>query len=129
MLPLRYAYVWLSIGVGMLIAVLALALVPMNRVGAVMLFSDKTAHFIAFFFLMLWFCGVYRLGRTPWIALGLMGFGVLIEYLQSLTPYRSAELADAAYDLGGIITAWVFAFAGLRHWAGFIERRLLPEKS
>lgn len=128
MLPLRYAYVWLSIGIGLLAVVLALALVPTSRIGAVLLMSDKTAHFLAFFFLMLWFCGVFRLRLTPWVALGLACFGLLIEYLQSLLPYRYAEWADAAYDFGGIGLAWIAAAIGLRHWTAFVEARLLPKK-
>ena len=129
MLPLRYGYVWLSIGVGLLALVLALALVPTSRISAVLLFSDKTAHLIAFFFLMLWFCGIFRLRLTPWVALGLLCFGLLIEYLQGLLPYRYAEWADAAYDLGGIGLGWVMAAIGLRHWTAFIEAKLFPARN
>lgn len=128
MLPLRYAYVWLSLGIAFLLAILALALVPTGRIGAALLLTDKTAHFWAFFFLMLWFCGVYRLRLTPFVAIGLLCFGLFIEYLQSLLPYRMAEWADAAYDLGGILAAWAAALVGLRHWTAFIESRLLTRK-
>ena len=128
MLPLRYAYFWLSIGIVFLITILVLALVPASRVSAIVIFSDKVSHFVSFFFLMLWFSGVFRLRLTPWVALGLLCFGLLIEYLQSLLPYRAAEMADAASDLGGILTGWLLAVAGLRHWTAFFEARWLTRK-
>lgn len=129
MLPLRYAYFWLSVGIALLVTVLVLAVAPTGRISAVMFLNDKTAHFCAFLLLMLWFCGVYRLRLTPWVALGLLCFGLLIEYLQSLVPYRFAEWADAAYDLGGILAGWFLAILGVRHWATFLEARLFKQKS
>ncbi|MBO0612452.1 MAG: hypothetical protein RL122_2817 [Pseudomonadota bacterium] len=37
----------------------------------------------------------------------LLGYGALIEVVQSLTTWRSASLADLAADAGGILLYWV----------------------
>ena len=44
---------------------------------------------------MVWFCGVFDRHRAAFVALALMAFGLLIEFLQGFLSYRSAEFADA----------------------------------
>ena len=97
MKSLRYRYFWLAGGIALLAIVLNLSLMPGHgrNLG---LMGDKVAHFGAFFVLMIWFCGVFRTRMTPWVALGLMAFGVRIELLQMRVPNRSAELFDAFAD-------------------------------
>jgi VanZ family protein len=92
------------------------------------LLSDKLSHFIAFAALMAWFGGVFRLPVTPWVALGLLAFGVLIELLQGMLPYRTAEMRDVLADLLGIAVGWAAALAGLRHWTRWAEA-LLPGRA
>ncbi len=128
MRPLRFPYVWLIGGLLMMAVILGLTLAPMGRVTALSFLSDKAAHLLAFTVLMLWFCGVFRLPYTPLVALGLVGFGVLIEFLQSRLPYRSAELADALYDVAGITLGWGLALAGLYRWTGWVEK-LIPRRA
>ena len=96
-------------------------------VGRSMWLNDKWAHFLTFFILMSWFAGVFRARAAPWVALGLLGFGVLIEIFQSRLPHRSAELADVMFDAGGILLAWGLAAAGLGRWTMFLES-WLPAK-
>jgi hypothetical protein len=124
MLPLRFPYLWLVGGLFAMAVVLVLALVPTGRLTAISFLSDKTSHFIAFAVLMTWFCGVFRLPMTPLAALGLLGFGLLIEMLQSMLPYRSSEVRDVYADLLGIGAGWLLALAGMRHWTRWVEARL-----
>jgi VanZ family protein len=119
MRTLRYVYFWLAGGILLLSAVLYFALSPTS--GAAVIPSDKAAHFLVFTALMLWFGGVFRLKRAPFVALGLLAFGVLIELLQSRLEYRSAEVADALFDIGGILLGWALAATSLGRWAGVIE--------
>jgi len=121
MLPLRFPRTWLAIGLLIMALVLALALMPSGRMTTLTFLSDKETHFLAFMLLMLWFCGVFRLPFTPLVAMGLLAFGILIELLQSRLPYRSAELADALYDLGGIGAGWLLAALGGSRWTRFVE--------
>ncbi len=126
MLPLRFPYQWLFGGVFAMAVVLGLALAPAGRMTAVWFLSDKVAHFLAFAALMTWFCGVFRLPLTPIVALGLLAFGGVIEFLQGMVPYRSAEFADLQADGTGILAGWVLAIVGLRHWTRWLESLLPP---
>jgi hypothetical protein len=119
MRSLRFAYFWLAGGITLLAVVLYLTLAPVG--GPDFAQSDKFGHLMAFAVLMVWFCGVFRANFTVYVALGLLAFGVLIEYLQGLTDYRSAEVADAAFDFIGILLGWGLAVAGLSRWAAKIE--------
>lgn len=125
MLPLRYPLAWLFGGLFVMVVVLGLALAPVNRVTAAWLLSDKLTHALAFSALMVWFCGVFRLPFTPVVAVGLLAFGGLIEFLQGMLPYRSAEFRDLLADGVGIAVGWVLALIGLRFWTHWIES-LLP---
>ena len=107
--------------------VLYFALAPAS--GSVIISSDKAVHFLVFASLMLWFGGIFRLGRAPFVALSLLAFGILIELLQSRLDYRSAEVADALFDFGGILLGWALAATSLGRWAGAIESRFLVKNS
>ena len=125
MLPLRFPYVWLVGGLLVMALVLALALTPASRLTTISFLSDKAAHFLAFAAMMTWFCGVFRLPMTPWVGIGLLAFGVLIEWLQGMLPYRYADMRDVYADVLGIVAGWTLAIAGLRHWTRWVEA-LLP---
>jgi VanZ family protein len=122
MRALRFAYVWLAGGIGLVALVLYLTLTPADV--QISQFSDKFGHFSAFAVLMAWFCGVFEL-RWAWsVALALLAFGILIELMQGLTTYRSAELADAGFDFMGILFGWGLAAVGCSRWAVTVEKWL-----
>lgn len=123
MLPLRYRWFWLGAGVATLAVVLVLALVPLATRVPIMA-GDKLIHFLAFTWLTVWFMGVFEPRMSLPVVAGLAAYGVLIELLQSLTPYRSAELYDVLSDLTGIGTGWLLASAGLHRWCGRVEALL-----
>ena len=109
----------------MLVAVLYFALAPSP---ALMFFkSDKAGHLTAFTVLMLWFGGIFRLRMSPFVALGLLAFGIMIELLQNRLDYRSAEIADAVFDCGGILIGWALVATAIGRWAGAVES-WLPRK-
>ena len=102
MLPLRYAPMWRAVSVLLLLIVIAAAIAPAmwlwpDRVSIVRWFGDidKWAHGLTFALLAIWFAGQYRPTAYWRIALGLVAYGVLIEILQRLVGYRSAEWLDA----------------------------------
>ena len=126
MRALRFGYWWLAGGILLLAYVLYGTLAPSVR-GAGFI-NDKFAHFMAFALLMSWFGGVFRPGRFPILALSLAVLGIGIELLQAQLTYRSAEVADALYDFGGIAVAWALAIAGLGRWAEWVESRILRKQ-
>jgi len=129
MLPLRFPRTWLVTGLLIMALVLVLTLLPAGRMTTLTMLSDKAAHFLAFMLLMVWFCGVFRPPFTPLVAVGLLAFGILIELLQSRLPYRSAEIADALYDLGGITAGWLLAVLGASRWTRILEAVLPGPRS
>ena len=86
------------------VAVLVLSLMPpaphMPSTG-----WDKANHALAFAVLAWLGCSAWP-GRTTRVLCGLLAFGVLIEGLQSLTPYRVAEWADLLADVLGLALGW-----------------------
>jgi VanZ family protein len=66
---------------------------------------DKANHVLAFCVLGVLGCRAYA-GRASRVVLGLLGYGCLIELLQGLTGYRSAEWLDVLADAAGILLGW-----------------------
>lgn len=135
MLQLRYAPYWRAVSVLLLLLVVAAAIMPAiwlwpDRVRIVRWFADidKWAHAITFCVLAIWFAGQYR-KRAYWrIALGLLAYGVLIELLQRLVGYRSAEWLDVAADVAGILVGLAIAAAGAGGWSLRLENWYLQRR-
>lgn len=71
---------------------------------------DKSNHMLAFFTLAF----VMRLGfRGHWslTALSLLGYGVLIELVQSMVPGREADAMDVLADSLGLLPGLLLAMA------------------
>lgn len=67
---------------------------------------DKSNHLLAFALLAFLGLNAYR-GKPQWVYGGLFLFGCMIEVLQSLTTYRSAEWLDIVADTLGLLIALV----------------------
>jgi VanZ family protein len=87
-----------------LLAILALALMPvpdyLPSTG-----WDKANHALAFAVLAMLGCWSYP-GRAAAVLLGLFAYGGLIELLQALVPYRTAESLDLLADGVGLLVGW-----------------------
>jgi VanZ family protein len=74
--------------------------------------SDKVGHFIAYGGLMFWFCQLYPAARTRLAyAAGFIAMGIVIEFLQRATGYRSFEVMDMVADAIGVALGWGAALA------------------
>jgi VanZ family protein len=94
-----------------LAVVLALSLMPPEPLPTTG--WDKANHALAFAVLAMLGCRSYP-GRQVSVLLGLLAYGVLIEFLQSLTGYRTAELLDVVADGVGLVIGWPLARFSLR---------------
>jgi len=128
MLPLRHARFWRNAGLLLLLLVLVSALMPAvwfwdDKAGALAWFenSDKFLHASTFLLLTVWFSGQYRRPSYWRIAVGLLLFGLLIEFCQLMVGYRTAEWLDMAANTAGIITGFAVAIAGLGGWSQRVE--------
>ena len=96
---------WRAAMVCTVMTVAVLTLLPADRLPPVPVFSwwDKAQHALAFGVLTL----LARLGwpkGSVWRqALGLVGYGVLIEFAQAATGWRHGEVADALADAVGVV--------------------------
>jgi VanZ family protein len=88
-----------------LVVVLVSALMPPQVIAPIG--WDKMNHVVAFAVLAMLGCSAY-LERRVRVLLGLLAYGVLIEWLQSLTDYRMAEALDVLADGVGILVGWTF---------------------
>jgi VanZ family protein len=89
------------------LTVMVLSLLPLGP-AAPSLGWDKANHMAAFALLALLGCRGYPT-RTVAVLMGLLTYGGLIEILQSLTDYRTAEWADLLADALGLPVGWVVA--------------------
>tara|TARA_B110000444_G_scaffold40338_1_gene36129 strand:- start:388 stop:792 length:405 start_codon:yes stop_codon:yes gene_type:complete len=81
---------------------------------------DKIIHICVFIFLSCWFSGQFKSNIKLLFCISL--FGVLIEFLQQFTPYRSAELFDILANEIGIIIGIIIAIKYLTGWSLFAEK-------
>lgn len=98
---LRLARLWRGLGYAGIVILLVGCLWPQSEVAGGP-GVDKLLHFAAFVLLAGWFGAVLGLGRYAAIATGLTVLGLVIEALQWLTGYRSAEFLDWAADVAGV---------------------------
>jgi VanZ family protein len=128
MLPLNHARQWRIAGLVIMLLVLALAMMPAvwfvddrKSVLSWLDHADKWLHAWTFMILSLWFAGQYR-PRSYWrIALGLMIFGLFIEFCQRLVSYRMADWADVGANSIGIVVGLLIALAGAGGWCLRVE--------
>jgi len=125
-LPLQYQRRWKIAGVLLLIAVLTVAMAPplfpwLGTGSPLLMLSDKWLHGITFASMVVWYSGQYA-RRSYWLlALGLLAFGLLIEFCQSLVSYRTAESGDLIADILGILVGLAIALVGLGGWSARVE--------
>jgi len=87
--------------------------------------SDKELHFLAFCTLAVLLDFAFPKSRFGWFKiLALIGYGILIEVVQSFFPYRSTELADVFADIVGIF-AYAVTIPLLRRFTFYQEYRQL----
>ena len=104
---LSWGYVWVTV-------VILISLIPPPDLSISEFASiDKVLHCLVYAFLMLWFTQVYVRGAFWVLALYFIGLGICLELLQSLTNYRSMEIADTIANTAGVALGWVLALMGL----------------
>ncbi|EAR09074.1 hypothetical protein MED297_17068 [Reinekea sp. MED297] len=92
--------------------VLVLSLLPMDHPD----FSpnDKLNHLLAYGGLMV--LGALSWRNLWWVAGGVFMWGVGIEGLQGLTPYRYFSLADMLANASGVLLGWMGYFGVRKLW-------------
>ena len=103
----RWRTGWVVLGVLLMLAVAAIALLPAARrltgMALALPEGDKLLHVFAFAVLMLWWGNLYRRPRARAVlAVGCLLFGVLIEVAQWPHNPKDASVWDVAADVVGL---------------------------
>lgn len=115
---------WLALGWGWIAAIVYLSLTPHPPEPVRLWGVDKLEHVLAYGLLMLWFSQVYaRRTQRLFAAVLLIAMGVLLEFLQGMTDYRSFEPADMLANATGVMLGWVWARTALGHVGRALENR------
>ena len=119
---LQLIWLWSAIGVGMLVAVAYVSLMPAPEVGV----SDKLAHLLTYFLLGGWF-GLLARNRIDlgWTVVALIAYGMIIELLQAQTGYRFAEWGDVVANSVGCFAGGALYFTPLRRLLRFVDGMLI----
>jgi VanZ family protein len=118
---LRYRSFWILGGVCLALVITYLSLAPGDQLPEVRLW-DKFEHVLAYVALAMWFGGITVRRGHLWVALALIGYGVLIELLQGWMGLgRQAELYDLGADAAGIIAGLLLALTPVGRWAVWLE--------
>jgi VanZ family protein len=115
--------IWLGIWCLALAATLVVCLIPLPTMEAPVLRFDKLHHALGHALLAAWAAMLFIDRRTLLRAIaGLLLFGVAIEGLQALLPWRSAELLDIAANALGVALGAAIAATPLARTLLHVER-------
>ena len=113
---------WFAVGLAGCAVLLYACLMPNPPSPGISNF-DKVEHFAAFAVLGTWFGGI--LAPRYWAVLfGLLGFGLLIEFIQSGIDYRSGDPLDFLADSLGVVAGLGLARLGAMGWLRYIDARV-----
>lgn len=123
---LIYARLWYSIAFAMLLLVALVSLMPAPDMGT----SDKLLHFITYFLLSAGFTILNRLSANlALIAIGLVVYGIVLEFLQGLTGYRMMDVNDMLANSAGVMAGLLIWLTPLPGWFRTLEGRIRDWKS
>jgi hypothetical protein len=119
---LKLPKLWFGLACIGLLALAIVSLIPVPDLGG----SDKFGHFISYALLSAYLSLLVEQRKSLWRVLsGLIAYGLLLEFMQSFTGYRSGDLADALANSLGAITGLAFYFSPLRRILRNVDRWLL----
>ena len=109
---LRYWYIWLSVGFGLVALVIYLSVAGFYMPQSPFKIGDKLNHLLAYGVLMGWFGQLFlRWRHRYFIAIALVLLGVSMEFVQGTMAHRTFEWLDAgANSLGVVIAIVALAF-------------------
>lgn len=126
--PLRYFPLWLTVGWLLVAVVLQASLTssPIQTPGIE--YGDKIGHFAAYFTLVFWFCQLYKNRAHAFLFVLFVSMGIVIEFIQGQTDYRSFEVADMLANGSGAFLGWLVVRFYLARMLLNIEARLLQKQ-
>jgi VanZ family protein len=125
MASFHYPRLWHTLGWLLVVLVVFLSLTPKAPVLLEVPGSDKVNHVVAYLVMMLWFSQLQREPRRQfWIGAGLVALGVLLEVVQGLLVYRSADVLDGLANACGVIAGRCLVETRLGSSLAFLDGQL-----
>ncbi len=123
---MHYRNLWLILGVLYISFILAGSLLRVPDISIMSFeYRDKVIHFAMYFILVGWFVQLYQKTSSRIIILaGAILLGMLIEYLQGMTAYRSFDYFDEIANSIGAMCAFLLARTSFASILSAIDSRL-----
>ncbi len=115
---------WLSIG-WLLIALVAYLSLISGPPTIDITGSDKVVHLLTYGALMLWFLQLYPVSRRPFMALGFIAMGIVLEVLQGFTPDRDTDYLDVVANTVGVMLGWSLGKTRLSRTLEAVDKTLM----
>ncbi len=115
---------WLSIG-WLLIALVAYLSLISGPPTIDITGSDKVVHLLTYGALMLWFLQLYPVSRRPFMALGFIALGIVLEVLQGFTPDRDTDYLDVVANTVGVMLGWSLGKTRLSRTLEAVDKTLM----
>ena len=121
MISLRHNWLWIAIGVALVLGVIWGSLQPAPQFVVPNGF-DKVEHFGSYMILTLWFTGLYPRSRYWAVVVALLALGVAMEAGQYLMHMgRTADPYDVTANTAGIALGTVLALFVCGRWIARID--------
>jgi len=128
---MRLRRFWALGGWGLIVTVIMLSLLPVPslKLSFILIDLDKVEHALTYATLTLWFAQICP--RRTWAGIGLklLTLGVILEFLQGMTTYRSFSFWDIGANMLGILIGWSLSIAGLSRALTYLENKLVSRQS
>ena len=121
---LKLRKLWLTIGWLLIAIIWYLSLTPAPMLDIGIDNTDKLGHFLAYALLMGWFAQIYhQIKPRIFLVIAFIIMGIVIEYVQGMTDYRSFQYADMLADSLGVFLALAISRGSLARILLTIELR------
>lgn len=106
---IEHRRLWLALGWALVLGVIVLSVTP-DPIQIPVVEGDKLGHLLAYGTLMVWFANLYaESNRRVMLAIGFVAMGIILEFVQRWTGYRTFEIADMAANATGVFAGWALS--------------------
>jgi len=107
---MHFQRLWQLLGIVYIATILIVSLVRIPDINQSFSYTDKVIHFVSYFILVGWFVQLYyKFASRLRILLAAILFGMVIEFLQEMTAYRSFDYVDQIANSLGAFCAFLLA--------------------
>lgn len=123
--PFRFKPLWLVVGMALVAGVIYLSLTPAFPDYLQIDYDLKLNHVLAYAVLMSYCAQLLVNPRMAWLIAGLfIVMGIVLEYLQGMTDYRSFSYYDMVANYLGVLTGFILSKTPLNNSIAYIDQKI-----